>query len=68
MNTDEPLTSHVRPATDVVLTIRIVKSFPYRNAQEPYSTIGQLEGNHSTGFNKVSPQHHKHYWWFETIP
>lgn len=33
MNIDEPLTSHVRPATDVVLTIRIVKSFPYRNVK-----------------------------------
>ena len=28
---EEPLTSNVRPATDSVLTIRIVKSFPYRN-------------------------------------
>lgn len=28
---EEPLTSNVRPATDAVLTIRIIKSFPYRN-------------------------------------
>lgn len=28
---EEPLTSNVRPATDSVLTIRIIKSFPYRN-------------------------------------
>ncbi|KAK6458017.1 uncharacterized protein RJT20DRAFT_125917 [Scheffersomyces xylosifermentans] len=30
---DEPLTSHVRPATDALLTIRIIKSFPYRNVK-----------------------------------
>lgn len=30
---DEPLTSNVRPATDALLTIRIIKSFPYRNVK-----------------------------------
>lgn len=30
---EEPLTSTVRPATDAVLTIRIIKSFPYRNVK-----------------------------------
>ena len=29
----EPLTSHVRPPTDLVITVRIVKSFPYRNVK-----------------------------------
>ncbi|KAF3990892.1 hypothetical protein FT663_02965 [Candidozyma haemuli var. vulneris] len=29
----EPLTSNVRPATDAVLTVRIIKSFPYRNVK-----------------------------------
>lgn len=33
MNIEEPLTSNVRPVTDVVLTIRIIKSFPYRNVR-----------------------------------
>lgn len=33
MDTEEPLTSNVRPATDSVITIRIVKSFPYRNVK-----------------------------------
>lgn len=32
-NTEEPLTSNVRPATDALLTVRIVKSFPYRNVK-----------------------------------
>lgn len=30
---DEPLTSNVRPATDALITIRIIKSFPYRNVK-----------------------------------
>lgn len=30
---EEPLTSSLRPATDAVLTIRIIKSFPYRNVK-----------------------------------
>lgn len=30
---EEPLTSNVRPATDSLLTIRIIKSFPYRNVK-----------------------------------
>ncbi|ODV83811.1 hypothetical protein CANARDRAFT_202306 [[Candida] arabinofermentans NRRL YB-2248] len=30
---DEPLTSTARPLTDSVLTIRIIKSFPYRNVK-----------------------------------
>lgn len=30
---EEPLTSNVRPATDSLLTIRIIKSFPYRNVR-----------------------------------
>ncbi|CDK25592.1 unnamed protein product [Kuraishia capsulata CBS 1993] len=30
---DEPLTSSARPATNATLTIRIVKSFPYRNVK-----------------------------------
>lgn len=30
---EEPLTSNVRPATDAVLTVRIIKSFPYRNVK-----------------------------------
>lgn len=29
----EPLTSNVRPATDALITIRIIKSFPYRNVK-----------------------------------
>lgn len=33
MNIEEPLTSNVRPATDSVLTIRIIKSFPFRNVK-----------------------------------
>ncbi|CAH6719399.1 altered inheritance rate of mitochondria protein 29 [[Candida] jaroonii] len=33
MNVEEPLTSNVRPATDSLLTIRIIKSFPYRNVK-----------------------------------
>ncbi|KAI5964800.1 uncharacterized protein KGF55_001870 [Candida pseudojiufengensis] len=33
MNEDEPLTSNVRPATDALITIRIIKSFPYRNVK-----------------------------------
>lgn len=32
-NNEEPLTSTVRPATDALLTIRIIKSFPYRNVK-----------------------------------
>ncbi|KAG7665908.1 uncharacterized protein J8A68_000531 [[Candida] subhashii] len=30
---DEPLTSNVRPASDSLITIRIIKSFPYRNVK-----------------------------------
>lgn len=30
---NEPLTSNVRPATDALITIRIIKSFPYRNVK-----------------------------------
>lgn len=30
---EEPLTSNVRPATDALITVRIVKSFPYRNVK-----------------------------------
>lgn len=30
---DSPLTSHVRPATNALVTIRIIKSFPYRNVK-----------------------------------
>lgn len=30
---EEPLTSTVRPATDSLLTVRIIKSFPYRNVK-----------------------------------
>lgn len=33
MDDEEPLTSNVRPPTDAVLTIRIIKSFPYRNVK-----------------------------------
>ncbi|KAI5951543.1 hypothetical protein KGF54_004617 [Candida jiufengensis] len=33
MSEGEPLTSNVRPATDALITIRIVKSFPYRNVK-----------------------------------
>lgn len=29
----EPLTSNVRPATNALITVRIVKSFPYRNVK-----------------------------------
>lgn len=32
-DTEEPLTSNVRPPTDSLLTIRIIKSFPYRNVK-----------------------------------
>ncbi|ODV97570.1 hypothetical protein PACTADRAFT_47463 [Pachysolen tannophilus NRRL Y-2460] len=30
---EEPLTSTTRPLTDAVLTIRIIRSFPYRNVK-----------------------------------
>lgn len=30
---EEPLTSNVRPATDAIITVRIIKSFPYRNVK-----------------------------------
>lgn len=30
---DEPLTSSVRPPTDALITVRIIKSFPYRNVK-----------------------------------
>ncbi|KAG7194237.1 uncharacterized protein KQ657_004956 [Scheffersomyces spartinae] len=30
---EEPLTSNVRPATDALITIRVIKSFPYRNVK-----------------------------------
>lgn len=30
---EEPLTSTVRPATRAIITIRIIKSFPYRNVK-----------------------------------
>ncbi|CAK9435433.1 uncharacterized protein LODBEIA_P01600 [Lodderomyces beijingensis] len=33
MSQAEPLTSNVRPATDSLITIRIIKSFPYRNVK-----------------------------------
>lgn len=33
MSDNEPLTSNVRPATDALITIRIIKSFPYRNVK-----------------------------------
>ncbi|KAI5959522.1 hypothetical protein KGF57_002047 [Candida theae] len=33
MTDTEPLTSNVRPATDALITIRIIKSFPYRNVK-----------------------------------
>lgn len=33
MSDFEPLTSTVRPATDALVTVRIVKSFPYRNVK-----------------------------------
>lgn len=29
----EPLTTHTRPATDALITVRIIKSFPYRNVK-----------------------------------
>lgn len=32
-NVEEPLTSNVRPATDALITVRIIKSFPYRNVK-----------------------------------
>ncbi|GEQ72367.1 hypothetical protein JCM33374_g6054 [Metschnikowia sp. JCM 33374] len=32
-NIEEPLTSNVRPASDSLVTIRIIKSFPYRNVK-----------------------------------
>lgn len=40
---EEPLTSYVRPATDSVLTIRIVKSFPYRNIKNHIMTSVDLK-------------------------
>ncbi|SGZ58982.1 CIC11C00000003322 [Sungouiella intermedia] len=33
IDVEEPLTSNVRPATDALITVRIVKSFPYRNVK-----------------------------------
>ncbi|ODQ81180.1 hypothetical protein BABINDRAFT_33953 [Babjeviella inositovora NRRL Y-12698] len=32
-NLEEPLTSSVRPITDSIITVRIIKSFPYRNVK-----------------------------------
>lgn len=43
MNVEEPLTSNVRPVTDSVLTIRIVKSFPYRNVKNYILTSANLK-------------------------
>lgn len=33
IDAEEPLTSNVRPATDALITVRIIKSFPYRNVK-----------------------------------
>lgn len=33
IDVEEPLTSNVRPATDALITVRIIKSFPYRNVK-----------------------------------
>ena len=33
MGQEDPLTSTVRPVTDSVITVRIIKSFPYRNVK-----------------------------------
>ncbi|EMG50776.1 AIM29 Altered inheritance rate of mitochondria protein 29 [Candida maltosa Xu316] len=33
MSSTDPLTSNVRPATDSLITVRIIKSFPYRNVK-----------------------------------
>lgn len=33
MSLEDPLTSFVRPVTDSVITVRIIKSFPYRNVK-----------------------------------
>lgn len=33
IDVEEPLTSNVRPATDALITVRIIKSFPYRNVR-----------------------------------
>lgn len=30
---DDALTSHVRPPTNAVITIRVIRSFPYRNSR-----------------------------------
>ncbi|EGV65519.1 hypothetical protein PSN45_002489 [Yamadazyma tenuis] len=48
MDTEEPLTSNVRPATDAVLTIRIIKSFPYRNVRNHII--------HSINLKETTPQ------------
>ncbi|CAK7897172.1 altered inheritance rate of mitochondria protein 29 [[Candida] anglica] len=40
---EEPLTSHVRPPTDAVLTIRIIKSFPFRNVKNHILTSVDLK-------------------------
>lgn len=33
MSEFDPLTSNTRPATDALITVRIIKSFPYRNVK-----------------------------------
>ncbi|OBA24336.1 hypothetical protein METBIDRAFT_77153 [Metschnikowia bicuspidata var. bicuspidata NRRL YB-4993] len=42
-NIEEPLTSNVRPASDALVTIRIIKSFPYRNVKNHVMTSINLK-------------------------
>lgn len=42
-DTEEPLTSNARPPTDSLLTIRIIKSFPYRNVKNHILTSVDLK-------------------------
>lgn len=54
MNIEEPLTSNVRPATDAVLTVRIIKSFPYRNVRNHIiKSINLKETTPEQLFNQV---------------
>ncbi|VEU20951.1 DEKNAAC101878 [Brettanomyces naardenensis] len=43
---EEPLTSSARPSTDIVLTVRIIKSFPYRNVKN--HVFHHVDAEHTT--------------------
>lgn len=52
----DPLTSNVRPATDALVTIRVIKSFPYRNVKNFVTTVNLKE----TSPQKLLEDVHKH--------